>query len=380
MWGWRNVTAGSRRIFSERIPFEYRPTMKLSDFDYELPRELIAQAPPRRRDESRLLVLDRATGELRETRFSNFPRFLQEGDLLVEVVRLPSATLEDSMVMTTRVENVLKQFPEVRTVFSKTGRPEIANDVMGVHQTDVWVMLHPVGQWPARKTRDELIEEMSAQLTAHVPGVAFGFTQPIEMRVDELVAGVKADVAVLLYGDDLATLARLGKDIERVLRKIDGAVDVKADYQANVPTLTISPRPEQLASYGLKAAEVMHAVTALGGYPAGRVLEGRARFPLIVRFPQSWREDVELLKQIPVQVVGGAPLTLGAVADIRLEETPPGIEHEAGRAAVSIAGESEAEGLGRPLETMLDLEQVSVVAALEIDKGVEPRVDVARPA
>ncbi len=290
---------------------------------------------------------------------------LEEGDLLVEAVRLPSATLEDSIVMTTRVENVLKQFPEVRTVFSKTGRPEIANDVMGVHQTDVWVMLHPVGQWPAHKTRDELIEEMSAQLTAHVPGVAFGFTQPIEMRVDELVAGVKADVAVLLYGDDLATLARLGKDIERVLRKIDGAVDVKADYQANVPTLTISPRPEQLASYGLKAAEVMHAVTALGGYPAGRVLEGRARFPLIVRFPQSWQEDVELLKQIPVQVVGGEPLTLGAVADIRLEETPPGIEHEAGRRRTFIS----ANVRDRDVASFVRDAQRSVAREVELPAG-----------
>ncbi len=130
---------------------------------------------------------------------------LEEGDLLVEAVRLPSATLEDSITMSTQIESILGKFPEVQTVFCKTGRPEIANDVMGVHQTDVWVMLHPVDEWPREKTRDELIEEMSTQLNSQVPGVAFGFTQPIEMRVDELVAGVKADVAVLLYGDDLAT-------------------------------------------------------------------------------------------------------------------------------------------------------------------------------
>ena len=132
-----------------------------------------------------------------------------------------------------------------------------------------------------------------------MPGVAFGFTQPIEMRVDELVAGVKADVAVLLYGDDLAVLGRKGKEIERVLREVDGAVDVKADYQANVPTLSIRPRPEPLARYGINAAEVMDTVTALGGYPVGQVFEGRARFPILVRFPPSWREDLSSVETDP---------------------------------------------------------------------------------
>src|SRR5690606_20415096 len=112
---------------------------------------------------------------------------LDEGDLLIEAVRLPSATLEDSIAMSTKIEKLLKQFPEVETVFCKTGRPEVANDVMGVHQTDVWVMLKPVDEWPAHKTRNELIDAMSAVLEANVPGVNFGFSQPIEMRVDELV-------------------------------------------------------------------------------------------------------------------------------------------------------------------------------------------------
>ncbi len=139
---------------------------------------------------------------------------LDEGDLLVEASRLPSASLEDAVPRSTEIEEVIKSFPEVKTVFCKTGRPEIANDVMGVHQTDVWVMLKPVSQWPVAKTRDELIEELSVELNQKVPGVAFGFTQPIEMRVDELVAGVKADVALLLYGDDMQILGEKGLEIE----------------------------------------------------------------------------------------------------------------------------------------------------------------------
>jgi cobalt-zinc-cadmium resistance protein CzcA len=256
---------------------------------------------------------------------------LDEGDLLVEAVRLPSASLEGAVAMSTQVETILRQFPEVKTVFCKTGRPEIANDVMGVHQTDVWVMLHPRDEWPEDKHRDALIDEMSQQLTSQVPGVAFGFTQPIEMRVDELVAGVKADVAVLLYGDDMELLGQKGKEIERVLRTIPGAADVKADYQANIPTLTIAAQPDQLARFGIEAVDVMDTVSSIGGHAVGQIYEGRARFPLVVRLPESWRENAELLQRVPVKQVDRQPITLGNLSEIRLEESPPGMEHEAGR-------------------------------------------------
>ena len=256
---------------------------------------------------------------------------LEEGDLLVEVNRLPSATLEDSIPLTGRVEKVLLGFPEVRTVFCKTGRPEIANDIMGVQQTDVWVMLRPPSAWPAGTTRDDLVERMSAALTAAVPGAKFAFSQPIEMRVDELVAGVKADVAVLVYGDDLDTLGDLGKRIEGVLREIPGAADVRADWQANVPTLRIDSRQDQLARHGIDGIDVMRTVAAMGGIQTGVVYEGRPRFPLVVKFPRAWREDAELVPQIPVDTVGSRPVPLGELADIVVEETPPSIEHENSR-------------------------------------------------
>ncbi len=256
---------------------------------------------------------------------------LDEGDLLVEVNRLPSATLEDSIPLTTRIEQVLESFPEVRTVFCKTGRPEIANDIMGVQQTDVWVMLRPHAAWRPGLTRDALVEEMSEQLTAAVPGANFGFSQPIEMRVDELVAGVKADVAVLVYGDDLDTLGNLGKRIEGVLRDIPGAADVRADWQANVPTLRIDSRQDQLARHGIDGIDVMQTVAAMGGIQTGVIYEGRPRYPLVVKFPQAWREDADLVPQIPVEAAGGRPVPLGELADIRIEESPPSIEHENSR-------------------------------------------------
>ena len=151
------------------------------------------------------------------------------------------------------------------------------------------------------------------------------------MRVDELVAGVKADVAVLVYGDDLDTLGNLGKRIERLLRGIRGAVDVRADWQANVPTTRIDVRPEQLARHGIDAAEVMRTVSAMGGIPAGVIFEGRPRYPLILKFPRQWREDAELIPQIPVGTAAGRPVPLGELADIINEETPPSIEHENSR-------------------------------------------------
>ncbi len=256
---------------------------------------------------------------------------LDEGDLLIELNRLPSATLEDSIPMGTQVEKLMLTLPEVKTTFCKTGRPEIANDIMGVQQTDLWVMLKPHHEWPKAKSRDELIKEIKALLEDNVPGALFAFTQPIEMRVDELVAGVKSDVAVFVYGEDLLTLAHLGKRIERVIHSIPGAVDVKAEHQADLPTIRIQVRPDALARYGIDAARVMETVAALGGRPAGLVFDGRMRFPITVRIPLAWREDANRLEQLPVFAADGRQIPLGELASVIVEESPPSVEHEATR-------------------------------------------------
>ena len=294
---------------------------------------------------------------------------LVEGDILVEANRLPSASLEGADSMSKQIETLLLKFPEVRTVFCKTGRPEIANDIMGVQQTDVWVILKPQHAWPDDQTRDDLIKQMSADLNANVPGTVFGFTQPIEMRVDELVAGVKADVAVLIYGDDLKTLAHKSKQIESVLRKIDGAVDVKADIQSNLSTLTIVPRQEKLAEYGMDAASVLDVVTALGGRHVGEVFEGRARFPIIVRVPKDWREDVDRLAQLPVAAPGGNLIPLSELADITVEETPPTIEHEASRRRTFVA----ANVRGRDVASFVAEAQAAVAQNVDLPAGYEIR-------
>jgi cobalt-zinc-cadmium resistance protein CzcA len=290
---------------------------------------------------------------------------LDEGDILIEVVRLPSATLEDSVPLTSRIEKVLGEFPEVRTVFSKTGRPEIANDIMGVQQTDVWVMREPRSRWPADVPRDELVERMSAALATAVPGANFGFSQPIEMRVDELVAGVKADVAVLIYGDDLDKLGDLGKQVEGVLRGIPGAADVRADWQANVPTLRINARQDQLARHGIDGVDVMQTVSAMGGIQAGVVYEGRPRYPLMVKFPKEWREDEDLVPQIPVGATGGRPVPLGELADIRIDESPPSIEHENSRRRTFVS----ANVRGRDVASFVQESRARIAEQVKLPAG-----------
>jgi cobalt-zinc-cadmium resistance protein CzcA len=262
---------------------------------------------------------------------------LNEGDLLIEAVRIPSAALEGAVPASTRIEEIVKQFPEVRLVYCKTGRPEIANDVMGVHQTDVWTLLHPQDKWRPGMTREKLIKELDQALTENVPGVKFGFSQPIEMRVNELVAGVKSDVAALIYGPDLDVLRQMATEVERVLVRVPGAQDIKTPTSGRLPMLRVSVRRDQLARYGIKADDVLQAVAALGGTTVGTLLgdttsrtgfEKAARFPIQVRLPPHWRNDPEMVRSIRVADPKGRPIALRDLADVTFEEGPSEVERE----------------------------------------------------
>jgi cobalt-zinc-cadmium resistance protein CzcA len=253
---------------------------------------------------------------------------LDEGDLLIEAVRIPSASLDDAVAVSTHVENLLKTIPEVRLVYCKTGRPEIANDVMGVHQTDVWTMLKPQHEWRPGLTRDALIEEIDKLLSEHVPGMKFGFSQPIEMRVNELVAGVKSDVAALIGGPDLKVLRRLSLEVERVLAQVPGAHDIKNPSAGRLPMLRIKVRRDQLAVYGIKASDVLDSVAALGGTTVGTVFEDDKRHPLRVRLPESWRNDPDKISSIGVVDPLGRPIPLKDLAEISEEEGPNEVERQ----------------------------------------------------
>jgi cobalt-zinc-cadmium resistance protein CzcA len=294
---------------------------------------------------------------------------LNEGDLLIEAVRIPSADLDGAVPMGTRIEEILREIPEVRMVYCKTGRPEIANDVMGVHQTDVWTLLKDQSEWRPDITRDDLIEEMNTKLSDSLPGVRFGFSQPIEMRVNELVAGVKSDVAALIYGPDLDMLSELATKIEGVMAGIPGARDVRAPSTGRLPTLKITVNREQLARYGIKAQEVMDVIAALGGKTVGTVFEGVARHPIQVRLPESWRNNPDKIASILLMDANGRAIPISNVADIKFEEGPSEIEREnvQRRSAVS------ANVRGRDISSFVAEAEAAIAKAVPMPPGYSIR-------
>ncbi|MBI5516213.1 MAG: efflux RND transporter permease subunit [Deltaproteobacteria bacterium] len=258
---------------------------------------------------------------------SEFVPRLDEGSLVIEAVRLPSTSLAESVRTGGLVERALRRFPEVLTVVTKTGRPEIANDPMGVEASDVFVMLHPRETWPGGPDREALVERMSAALRSAVPGVAFGFSQPIEMRTNELLSGSRGDLALRIYGEDLRVLGRLGGRAARILGGLRGAADVRVDRVEGLPVLHATPDRAALSRAGADVASVVDAIGAVGGLTAGTVLEGRRRYPLQVRIDPRFRGDTEALSALPVRA-GSVLVPLGAVARFELRDEPVLIQRE----------------------------------------------------
>jgi cobalt-zinc-cadmium resistance protein CzcA len=253
---------------------------------------------------------------------------LDEGTLAMQAIRLPSVSLEASNELTTLLEKTLLKFPEVTTVVCKTGRPEIANDPMMVNTTDVLVGLKPREEWRFA-TKEAMIEAMEKELEKNVPSTAFSFSQPIKLRVDELVAGVRGDLGISIYGDDLDTLADKAGEIVKVLNKIQGAEDVQAEQTAGLPYLRVVVNRKMIARHGIQAREVLDAIAAIGGKHVGFVFEGQRRFPMQIRLPASWRSDLDKIKQIRIADPQGRQIPLADLAELKMEEGPAQISREA---------------------------------------------------
>ncbi|PHQ32063.1 efflux RND transporter permease subunit [Rhodopirellula bahusiensis] len=246
---------------------------------------------------------------------------LDEGDIAVQAVRLPSVSLEKSVEITTDIETLLlDEFPdEVESVISKTGRPEIATDPMGVEMSDIFVILKPKDQWRFA-SKEEMIATMKEALERKIPANNFSFTQPIELRVQELIAGVRSDVGISLYGDDLETLKTLGNKIAGVVQQVPGAGDVQPEQTGGLPYIQMQINRDQIARYGINARDVLDAISIIGGKQVGTVFEGQRRFPLQVRLGPKWREDVEMLKRIKVADAEGRQIPLEQL--VRLTVAP----------------------------------------------------------
>lgn len=290
---------------------------------------------------------------------------LDEGDLAIQAVRLPSVSLETSLEMTKAAERSLRKFPQVESVISKTGRPEIANDPMGVHQTDILVRMKPEHEWPEKITKAELIEQMQAALERDVPSNSFGFTQPIELRVQELVAGVRSDVGLSLYGDDLNVLKTEGDKIVRALNQVPGASEVQAQQIAGLPYLRVIIDRAAIARYGINSADVLNAISVVGGKPIGQVFEGQRRFPLQVRLSPDWLHETEQIKQLKIDDPRGRQIPLSQLADIKLEDGPSEISRHAIRRRLLI----QCNVRGRDLAGFVHDAQATVDKQVKLPAG-----------
>ena len=226
---------------------------------------------------------------------------LDEGDIAMHALRIPGTGLEQSVKMQIELEAVIKALPEVDKVFSKIGTPEVATDPMPPSVADTFIMLKPRNQWPdPQRTKADFVAELES-VVRKIPGNNYEFTQPIEMRFNELISGVRADVAVKVYGDDLDIMNRTAVQIESVLQAIPGSADAKVEQTTGLPLLTVHLNREAIARYGLAVEDVQMMVsTSIGGTTVGQVFEGDRRFDLVVRLPEDLRSDVDALGNLPV--------------------------------------------------------------------------------
>jgi heavy metal efflux system protein len=298
---------------------------------------------------------------------AEFVPTLEEGSLAIQIIRPPSVSLEESLRQTMQVEQTLrKEFPkEVLTIVSKTGRAEIATDPMGVDLSDVFVALAPHEKWTKAHSKEQLIETMQATLLDNVPGVNFSFSQPIELRVNELIEGVRSDVAVVIYGDELSVLATAGEAIASSVRKVQGAADVKVEQVAGLPMLRVEVDPTRIARLGLSARDVLDAVESLGGRQVGAVLEGQRRYAMQVRYPASVRTDAGRVGEILVGRNHGPQVPLGQVASLIEEEGPLQISRESGRRKLTV----EVNVRGRDVASFVAEAQRRIDADVKLPVG-----------
>ncbi|MBX9653916.1 CusA/CzcA family heavy metal efflux RND transporter [bacterium] len=290
---------------------------------------------------------------------------LDEDSIAIQSIRLPSVSLESSVKTTTEIEKLLREFQPVSTVVSKTGRPEIANDPMTANMTDILVMLKPHDEWQGFHSDEALVDAMKEKLTSAIPGNSFSFTQPIELRVQELVAGVKSDVGISLYGDDLATLKSKADEIARVIETVRGAADVQTEQVAGLPFLRVKIKRDQISRLGISATQVLDAVSVIGGRVVGQVYEGQRRFPLQVRLAPYWRQEVDRLRRLTVADAQGRLIPLDQLAELVEVDGPAQISREAIRRRIIV----QCNVRGRDLASFVAEAQRTVDAKVPLPPG-----------
>ncbi|RST26435.1 CusA/CzcA family heavy metal efflux RND transporter [Sphingomonas ginkgonis] len=262
---------------------------------------------------------------------------LDEGNILVQAVRIPGTSVDQSQAMQFQVEKALAKAPEVRFAFSRTGTSEIASDPMPPNATDTFVILKPKAEWPdPGLSKEELVERLEKRLST-LPGNAYEITQPIQMRFNELIAGVRGDIAIKVFGDDFGEMNATADRIAGILRRTQGAADVRVEQTEGLPMLDIRPNRTAMSRVGVTAGDVQDTVAAaIGGRQAGVIFEGDRRFPVVIRMAESTRSDLTAVAQVPVPTAGGGFVPLSTVAEISVVDGPNQISRENGKRRVVV--------------------------------------------
>ncbi|MBX3657760.1 MAG: CusA/CzcA family heavy metal efflux RND transporter [Ramlibacter sp.] len=287
---------------------------------------------------------------------SEFVPSLNEGDFAIQALRIPGTSLSQSVAMQQQLEATLKaKFPEIDRIFARTGTAEIASDPMPPNISDGYIMLKPMSEWPEpRKSRDELLAAVQ-EVVGKIPGNNYEFSQPIQLRFNELISGVRSDVAVKIFGDDMGVLNKTAEEVSSKLQKIPGASEVKVEQTTGLPMLTVNIDRQKSARYGLNVADIQDAVaTAIGGREAGTLFEGDRRFDILVRLPESLRNDLESMKRLPIPLPRGAGgvegrtnfIQLAEVASFELAPGPNQVSRENGKRRIVVSANVRGRDVG----------------------------------
>ena len=278
---------------------------------------------------------------------SEFVPSLDEGDLAVQALRMPGTSLTQSIEMQLQLERALRDMPEIKTYFSRVGTAEVATDPMPPSISDGYIMLQDRASWPeSGKSRAALVEEIETRLAA-VPGNALEISQPIQLRFNELISGVRSDLGVKIYGDDLGQLLVAGNEVARVLAQVEGADGVRVEQVDGLPVLSVEPDRASLYRYGLNVADVQEVLAAAtGGTRAGQVFEGDRRFVIVVRLPEALRGDMAKLSRLPIPLPAGGYVPLAEVAGLELTTGPNQVSRENGKRRLVVTSNVRGRDLG----------------------------------
>ncbi|MCK5470831.1 MAG: efflux RND transporter permease subunit, partial [Cyclobacteriaceae bacterium] len=291
---------------------------------------------------------------------------LDEGDYVVQPILRPGTSLAETVEFCTKIESILiDNFPEVTQVVSRIGAAEVPTDPMSMEMSDIIIKLKPKSEWVSAKTKEELADKMKEAM-AVFPGVEFEFTQPIEMRFNELITGVRSDVAVKIYGEDLQILFDNATKIKSLISNVNGASDISVEQIIGLPQMNVKYERQRMAQYGLNVADVNDLIsTAFAGKIASTVFEGERRFDLVVRFDRESRQSLESLKQIMIETPSGQRIPITEVADIGIKRGPAQISRDDTRRRIVIG----INVRNRDVESLVEEVQQIIESNIELPDG-----------